>query len=83
MDVDIGVLMRGKREHRGMLAKDVAKAAGISAQFLCDLELGRRIPSPATARAISVALGWPPNHIGHFVVEHYRSLYCMPQEDRP
>jgi transcriptional regulator with XRE-family HTH domain len=37
-------------------ARDLAARAGISAQYLCDIELGRRIPPPDTILNIVHAL---------------------------
>ena len=38
---------------------DMAKKIGISAQSLCDIEKGRRIPSPKRAAKIAQVLGEP------------------------
>lgn len=39
--------------------KDLAKKLGISQSSLCDLEKGRKIPSPKRAAQIAEALGYP------------------------
>ncbi|MEK2646193.1 helix-turn-helix transcriptional regulator [Bdellovibrio sp. BCCA] len=41
-----------------MSQKQFAKKLGISVQSLCDLEKGRRIPSPARAAKIAKKLGY-------------------------
>ncbi len=40
--------------------KDLASKLGISQSSLCDLEKGRKIPSPKRAAQIAKALGYPP-----------------------
>lgn len=40
--------------------KEFAKSLGISAQSLCDIEKGRRIPSPSRAMKIAKKLKEPP-----------------------
>jgi transcriptional regulator with XRE-family HTH domain len=40
--------------------KDLASKLGISQSSLCDLEKGRKIPSPKRAAQIARALGYPP-----------------------
>lgn len=38
--------LRYDRESRGLSLRDVAKLCGVSAAFVCDVELGRRAWSP-------------------------------------
>jgi DNA-binding XRE family transcriptional regulator len=45
------------REWRGMTAKAVAEAAGVSAGHVSDLESGRRTPSDDARARIALALG--------------------------
>lgn len=40
--------------------KDLAQKLGISQSSLCDLEKGRKIPSPKRAAQIAITLGYPP-----------------------
>jgi transcriptional regulator with XRE-family HTH domain len=42
--------------------RDFAKTLGISPASLCDLEKGRRIPSPARAAAVAKKLRQPPSY---------------------
>lgn len=48
-----------RRVELGLLQKEVAARAGISPQFLADIEAGRRNGSPATRVAIAKALRRP------------------------
>lgn len=44
------------REERGLSLSALARDAGITPSFLCDIEKGRKQPSPATLNAIAGAL---------------------------
>jgi transcriptional regulator with XRE-family HTH domain len=48
----VGETVRAWRCVRDAEAQDLARAAGISAQHLCDIEHGRRSPSPSVTRAL-------------------------------
>lgn len=50
------VRMRDRRVELGLRQADAAKAAGISAGHLCDLERGRRNPSPVVLKRLAEAL---------------------------
>ena len=52
--------IRVRRQRRGMSAKQLAEAAGISRTHLSHIELGRRAGSAAAREAIARALGVPP-----------------------
>lgn len=45
-----------RRVHLGLLQKEVAQRAGISAQYLADIEAGRRAGSPPVRAALAKAL---------------------------
>lgn len=47
------------RESEEMSQSEFAKKLGISVQSLCDLEKGRRIPSPSRAASIAKKMGYP------------------------
>ena len=47
------------RKEKGMTLKTVAESAGISIQFLADLERGRRSAKPGTWERVANALGVP------------------------
>ena len=55
--------IRVRRKGNGMTVKQLAKAVGISAAYMSDIETGRRLGSPATraaiAKALDAALGDP------------------------
>ncbi len=55
----IGERIRQLREDKDMSLRELAKAIGVSAAFLSDVELGRRYPSDKHLRAIAQALGTP------------------------
>lgn len=52
----LGAFWRGKRREEGIDAKEIAEAAGVSPQYLSDLEHGRRKWSPALSEAYLVAI---------------------------
>lgn len=49
--------LRARRVAAGRQQADVAKAAGISAGYLCELERGTRNPSPPMLKRLAEALG--------------------------
>ena len=46
-DHDIGAKMRSLREENGVTAREMARRLGLSAAYICDLELGRRRWNPS------------------------------------
>lgn len=56
-----------RRVELGLLQKDVANRAGISPQFMADIECGRRAGSPPVRLAIAKAL---KTHLRHLVTEN-------------
>lgn len=54
--VTMGQRLRELRERAGFSLREVAKAAGISAPFLSDVELGRRFPTNETLALIAQKL---------------------------
>lgn len=64
--------MVATRELRGLTKSQFARAAGISAAYVTQLESGVRTrPTPSTLRSIGEVLNIDP-----------RALYCEPQVDR-
>lgn len=57
--LSFGGMLESHRLSEEISAKDMAKQLGISASSLCDLEKGRRIPSPLRAALIAKKLGYP------------------------
>lgn len=56
--LSIGKMLESHRLSEEITAREMAKKLGISASSLCDLEKGRRIPSPSRAAAIAKKLGY-------------------------
>lgn len=46
-----------RRIELGLTQKEVARRAGLSKQFVCDIERGRRQGSTATRKSLAAALG--------------------------
>ncbi|MCK5165423.1 MAG: helix-turn-helix transcriptional regulator [Desulfobacula sp.] len=64
MERDYGILTFGNaleahRKCEELSLKDFAKILGISSSSLCDIEKGRRIPSPRRAAKIAKNIGEP------------------------
>lgn len=55
--VNAGKCFRHHRKAKNLTALDVANAAGCSPQMLCDVEMGRRQPSPALGEWLLTAIG--------------------------
>ena len=53
----LGVALRKVRDERGERLVDVAERAGISTQYLSEIERGRKEPSSEMIAAVSGALG--------------------------
>lgn len=53
----LGKKVRAARGDRSM--RDVAREVGLSVSYLCDIENGRRAPSPETITKIARAIGVP------------------------
>ena len=54
-----GTAVKALREAFGISQGDLAERCGIASSYLCNLERGRRQPSPMVARRIAGALGVP------------------------
>ena len=52
----LGTLIRTRREKLGISIRSAAKSIGVSAAFMSDLELARRLPSDETLKSISAKL---------------------------
>jgi len=57
-----GFLLRAERELRGWNQSELAERLDISAQYLCDIELGRRPVSFEIARKLTSHFGHPTVH---------------------
>jgi len=58
-DLIDGALLRAWRIKDGMSQDQLAREAGISPQYLCDVEKGRRDVKPAVLAALAKALNIP------------------------
>ena len=52
-----GATVAALREALGMRQNKLAESCGVSGAYLCNVEAGRKQPSPATTRAIADSLG--------------------------
>ncbi len=57
--MEIGKLIKTKREQRGLSRKDLADAVGVKEAMIAHVENGHRGVSPKRAGAYEVALGIP------------------------
>ena len=56
-----GMAVEALRVRDGMSQVAFAKRLGVSRQYLCDVEKGRRLVSPEQAARFAKAFGHPPN----------------------
>ena len=59
--LSFGKLLEAHRKSEEVSQKDFAVTLGISQSSLCDLEKGRKVPSPSRALSIAQALGVSEN----------------------
>lgn len=64
-----GSSIRAIREAVGIKHGDLARAAGISAGYLTNIEMGRRQPAPHVLRAIATRLGVELDAISYVLPE--------------
>ena len=55
-----GDTIKGLRKEKGLTLMQVAKPAGVSEGYICDLEKGRRIPAYETLDKLATALSVEP-----------------------
>jgi transcriptional regulator with XRE-family HTH domain len=67
--VSFGRFLQAWREADGLTQTQFAKKLGLSSANLCDLEHGRRIPSPDRARRIAKKLGLPEKGLVAIAIE--------------
>ncbi len=60
--VTFGNALEAYRKCEEFIQKDFAELLGISPRSLCDLEKGRRIPSPRRAAKIAEKIGQPEQY---------------------
>jgi repressor LexA len=59
----VGATIRRLREETGLSQRALARKAGISSQYLCDIEIGRTSPSLKSLEKIATALQLPPGRL--------------------
>lgn len=52
----VGEVIRAARTGRGIGLRELARRAGVAPSYLCDIELGRRLPTERVVRALAAAL---------------------------
>ncbi|MFX5956878.1 helix-turn-helix transcriptional regulator, partial [Acinetobacter baumannii] len=67
--ISFGAFLAAWRTADDLSQTAFAKKLGLSAANLCDLEQGRRIPSPARARKIAKKLGLPEKSLVAMALE--------------
>lgn len=67
--VSFGRFLVAWRTSEEMSQAQFARKLGLSSANLCDLEQGRRIPSPSRARAIAKKLGLPEKGVVAIAIE--------------
>lgn len=69
----VGERLRDLRRDRGERITDVAERAGISPQYLSELERGRKDPSSEVLSAVTGALGSTVQELSRWVARRYAS----------
>lgn len=54
--IELGKAMRRKRQLNGVPMSEAARRAGVSKMFLCDVELGRRLPTHKMLKKLMTAI---------------------------
>ena len=58
--------LRDVRAERLLTIRDLARAAGVAAVTIHEIEMGTRVPGPRVTRRISAALGVPLDDVAEF-----------------
>jgi DNA-binding XRE family transcriptional regulator len=69
----LGARLRAERHERGLTLVDAADRAGISPQYLSEIERGRKDPSSEIVAAVAGALGSSVLELGALALEDLRS----------
>lgn len=67
-----GAAVRALREALGLRVSDLATRAEVSVAYACNIEAGRRQPSPAVIGRLARVLGVPLDAITHVIPEDAR-----------
>lgn len=73
--MSIGNMLWSIRECDELSQADFAKLLGVSRQYLCDVERGRRIVSPKTAAEFAEKLGYSPMHFIQIAIQDELNKY--------
>ncbi|MBM7367904.1 helix-turn-helix domain-containing protein [Gordonia hydrophobica] len=75
---ELGAHLRDLRHRRGERLADTASRAGVSTQYLSEIERGRKDPSSEIVEAVSVALGTTVGDVAIAVGHRLRDLARAP-----
>lgn len=73
----VGEVLRDRRRQSGRTIKDVASDAGISMQYLSEIERGLKEPSSEMLAAVTGALGLDLASLTAEVTRSLRGLVCL------
>jgi transcriptional regulator with XRE-family HTH domain len=68
-DLTLGNIVSAIRQGENWTQAELARKLGVSRQFVCDLEHGRRIISPKMAECIALKLGYSPRQFIRFCIQ--------------
>ena len=74
----VGTTLRGVRQQRGERLSDVAERAGVSTQYLSEIERGLKDPSSELLAAVAGALDLPVRELGLLTVQSVLALASAP-----
>lgn len=77
----IGLNVSIHRHQRGWTQEYLAEKAGLSKQFVCNIECGRTIPSLKTVLSLCDALDVTPNDLLHHSAKHNPDAPCTLRDD--
>jgi len=79
----LGARLREVRHDRGLTLVDAADRAGISPQYLSEIERGRKDPSSEIVAAVAGALGSSVLELGALALEDLRTAGAAPAAIAP
>lgn len=77
----IGLNVSVHRHQKSLTQADLAEKAGLSKQFVCNIECGRAIPSLVTVLSLCDALNVTPNDLLESSSTHNPDAPCTLRED--
>jgi transcriptional regulator with XRE-family HTH domain len=81
--VAVGRVLREWRTDQGLRLADVAAAAGVSTQYLSEVERGRKEPSSEVLGAVTEALGSSLSELALGVAKGLRDAPARPRSAQP